>query len=339
MLDNPEDTFKKANYAPIWTAEPGQDQGRLPLNCTVIPHESRTWEPWFRATLKNGSTVLTTADLFMIRQNICLNVATDPRTQFSPPTTMDAVARSVDKVRGETLQRLGVHSPSSPLLQLTMADAAYAWVKSQRHYGQEMKDKYFFGEGYKGVKFIGHTRDGKPRGKGIWPSPNDFTSEDLSESCQEATPNMVSLLRSIFKINNLEAKVGGLSVSWYHPNPEGHNITGVHLNISDESCANLYYDPTPSPVRSGYPFSPFEIPNFFSFSGSLDKVSLECLANRVGLDRWGDEPQLMGMRPTRTTDGRFPLGENWSDKFNLGNFAPFKDGRNGRSGVGDGACI
>jgi hypothetical protein len=112
-IDHPEAIFAEANYQPLWTATAEEAKGRLPINCTVVPHEARVWEPWFRQTLKNGDKVLSTADLLMVRDAVCLAVASDPNTQFRPPEKMMDIARDVDSVRKKTLAGCGVDAPSS----------------------------------------------------------------------------------------------------------------------------------------------------------------------------------------------------------------------------------
>lgn len=272
--------------------------------------------------------VLSTAELLAVRDHVIMAVANDPSTQFTPPQTMKQVARAVEEVRKQVLHDLGVNAPSSPLTQLTTADAAWAWCISQRHYGQEMKDKYIRGLSYPGVKFNGRWSDGRPCGDGIWPSPDDFTREDLSMSCNEGNPNMIYLGRAIEKSRPQPTGMvmGGIYGGYYSTKKNGaHANTGVRISLDGGEFGHVYYDATP-----GHKFERSALRYPLTNSGSLDKVSVEMYLNSFVGYTLKDIPERMGVRPKGNCSGLFPLGENWPC-FKLGNFAGFKDGNNGRT--------
>jgi len=214
------------------------------------------------------------------------------------------------------------------LTQLTMADAAWAWVVSQRFYRDNPGDTY--------DKYI--TKSNR------WPTADEYCVENLGEICQMAQPNMVYLLRDLESLNKTGLKTGGISVGIHVPNvSNGHSITGARIALGSGLFANVYYDATPWVGGVGQNFSKTAVDRIVGFSsishgGSLEKVSLELVASECSVEVILDNPQKMvktiAPRPDdfRFPDGTYPLGENWRE-FRLGNFPMWPKLIEGREGA------
>ena len=305
-LDNPQQIFQEAGYKQTFSVTKDKAFQTLDGRLVSIPKESRTWEPWFRNTLKNGNQVLSTAELLRVRTAVADAVISDPRTEWNggAPGLAKAdytsyVAKKIEEVRKDAVSAAGFDSPSSELVQLTTGDAVAAWVTTTTRYGDKNKD------------FDIKT--------GVWPTSNELLSKSWYQDliCANSSDLFKALIRAIEanKVSNGDKNTGmnsyPVTLSLFTPNSggvQGHGVGLLQIKLADSAqTANVYFDCVPymnGPRRN----MPIENATKRLSMGPIDQASVEVFAACYKIYKEHTDPESLGQHP-KFFNGKFTGGE------------------------------
>lgn len=313
-IDNPQQIFAAAGLEPLWTATPAEAQGRLPVNCKPVPEKARVWESWFRGDLTNNGRVLSTAELLLVNDNVATAVLQDSRTKFTPLSPEERVKR-IDQVRLETLEELGITSPSKALEAMTIAGASWSAAKHRRFYRDSKGDMY----------------DLYITQKNRWPTASEYSQNNLGQICMMSVPDMIYIARGMEKLHGTGLKVGGVSGVAYNKSGSqiGHSLVVAEIPVSGGRTGSVYYDPTAALKTPDENWSIGTVIYRIAANGgpgqggALDQYAIEKLASEYLMCVPPNDSEKMGST-MEYPDAMYPLGENWGPKTGgLGNYSPY----------------